>query len=101
MGVFKTRARGEAEDFVKSVKSIFAHRDDLVYRVESSVSPPNVISLNTAGKMDAWVEITFYNVRDPDTIFTPRQWMSFGERGWDIDTNNRTLPTMEFYKRFG
>jgi len=103
--VFQTEAEEKAEQFVEQVKSLLRSQDGLIYAVDSSIDTPNVISPSTVANRDAWVEVTLFNVSDPDNTFPAHIWVRLGEIGADIDTYsgskwNDYKPTIEFHKRF-
>ena len=100
-----SQASKNAEQFVERVKRMVNRKDDVIANVETNVDDTNVISPSTIGDKDAWVEVTLYNVSDPDDLFTPREWMDLGEIGADLYTytgskHNGYNPTVEIRKRF-
>lgn len=102
---FKTAAEEKAETFIEQVKSLLRAQDDIIYEIDTSLGKPNVISADTFDKCDAWVEVTLFNVSNPDNAFPAHVWVRLGEIGADVDTHsgskwNDYNPTIELHKRF-
>ena len=83
-----SQASKNAEQFVERVKRMVNRKDDVIANVETNVDDTNVISPSTIGDKDAWVEVTLYNVSDPNDLFTPREWMELGKMGADLQSSS-------------
>jgi len=102
--VFQSEPEQKAEKFIEQIKSLIQSQDNLIYEIDSSIDDPNVISMSTIGNKDAWVEVTLFNVSDPDDLFPAYLWVRVGEIGADVDMHsgnhrNGYNPTVEFHKR--
>ena len=88
-----TQAKTEAKEFISEIKRLVKAQDNVIYHIDSSI-----------GKRNAWIEITLFNVTNPDELFSAHEWVHIGSLGGDIDTysgnyRNDYNPSIEIHKR--
>jgi hypothetical protein len=95
----------DAQDFIETVEAMVSSKDDVIYNLYTDVKRPNMISPSTVGNRDAIIEISLYNVADPNEFFTTHQLLRLGELGADVDMQKSRkvsgpLCSIEIFNRF-